>query len=259
MPRFPVQASRRGPLRTGSPRLLWSNSGRPENSALWAVIGRRNSSIESDFAGLSAVQRDLYDSAPSRIVIDPLAAFLHGSPALCLFLSILLGTIIGRFHFKGVGFGAVVGTLIAGIVIGIFARPELPDLLRWAFFYLFLFAIGYSVGPQFFGSLKKEALPADHAGARRGRDRPGDGDRRHAASSASTKGIAVGLLSGGMTQSAALGTGLSAIAELPIADGDKGHAHGQRAAGRRDHLRLRRSRPDPVPHVARTEAACARI
>ena len=85
--------------------------------------------------------------------------FLHGSPALCLFLSILLGTIIGRFHFKGVGFGAVVGTLIAGIAIGIFAKPELPELLRWAFFYLFLFAIGYSVGPQFFGSLKKEALP----------------------------------------------------------------------------------------------------
>ena len=35
--------------------------------------------------------------------------------------------------------------------------PE--DLLRWAFFYLFLFAIGYSVGPQFFGSLKKDAMP----------------------------------------------------------------------------------------------------
>jgi putative transport protein len=88
-----------------------------------------------------------------------LAAFLHGFPALCLFLSILLGTIIGRFHFKGVGFGSVVGTLIAGIVIGIVAKPELPDLLRWAFFYLFLFSIGYSVGPQFFGSLKTEALP----------------------------------------------------------------------------------------------------
>ena len=88
-----------------------------------------------------------------------LAAFLHDFPALCLFLSILLGTFIGRFHFKGVGFGAVVGTLIAGILIGILAKPELPDLLRWAFFYLFLFAIGYSVGPQFFGSLKKEAVP----------------------------------------------------------------------------------------------------
>ena len=144
-----------------------------------------------------------------------LASFLHGSPVLCLFLSILLGTLIGRVHVKGVGFGAVVGTLIAGIGVGIFARPEVPDLLRWAFFYLFLFAIGYSVGPQFFGSLKKEALPqimlavivavtglAAVVGA--------------TAAFGFDEGIAVGLLSGAMTQSAALGTGLSAIAELPM-------------------------------------------
>ena len=64
-------------------------------------------------------------------MIQQLGAFLHDWPALCLFLSILLGTIIGRFHVKGVGFGSVVGTLIAGIVIGILARPELPELLRW--------------------------------------------------------------------------------------------------------------------------------
>src|SRR3974390_1679503 len=96
--------------------------------------------------------------AAATILMD-ITTFLHNSPALCLFLSILLGTIIGRFHFKGVGFGAVVGTLIAGIGIGILARPELPELLRWAFFYLFLFSIGSPVGPQFFGSLKKEALP----------------------------------------------------------------------------------------------------
>ena len=88
-------------------------------------------------------------------------------------------------------------------------------MLRWAFFYLFLFAIGYSVGPQFFGSLKKEAVPqimlavivamtglATVVGA--------------AAVFGFDEGIAVGLLSGAMTQSAALGTGLSAIAELPI-------------------------------------------
>jgi len=144
-----------------------------------------------------------------------LAAFLHGFPALCLFLSILLGTIIGRFHFKGVGFGSVVGTLIAGIIVGIVAKPELPDLLRWAFFYLFLFSIGYSVGPQFFGSLKKDALPQIVLAV------------VVAVSGLITvvavcaifgfdEGLAVGLLSGGMTQSAALGTGLSAIAELPI-------------------------------------------
>jgi len=149
--------------------------------------------------------------------MEQLAAFLHGFPALCLFLSIVLGHIIGRFHFKGVGFGSVVGTLIAGIVVGILAKPELPDLLRWVFFYLFLFSVGYSVGPQFFGSLKKEALPQIALAV------------VVALTGLATvltvtavfgfnEGIAVGLLSGGMTQSAALGTGLSAIAELPIPD-----------------------------------------
>src|SRR5215467_12246458 len=147
--------------------------------------------------------------------MNGLAAFLHDFPALCLFLSILLGTIIGRFHVKGVGFGAVVGSLIAGIVIGIIAKPELPEILRWTFFYLFLFSVGYSVGPQFFGSLKKEALPQIALAV------------VVAVSGLATviimamtfrfdEGIAVGLLSGGMTQSAALGTGLSAIADLPI-------------------------------------------
>jgi putative transport protein len=150
-------------------------------------------------------------------VIGQLAALLHDYPALCLFLSVLLGTIIGRFHFKGVGLGSVVGTLIAGMAIGILARPELPDLMRWSFFYLFLFSVGYAVGPQFFGSLKKDALPQIALAI------------VVALSGLATviavtvafgfdEGIAVGVLSGGMTQSAALGTGLSAIAELSLPD-----------------------------------------
>jgi putative transport protein len=160
----------------------------------------------------------LEPSAP--IVIPQLASFLHEYPALCLFLSIVFGALIGRVHVKGVGFGSVVGTLIAGIVIGILARPELPDLLRWVFFYLFLFSVGYSVGPQFFGSLRKEALPqialaaivaATGLAAVIG----------VAAAFGFDEGTAVGALSGGMTQSAALGTGLSAIAELPIPDAEK--------------------------------------
>ena len=147
--------------------------------------------------------------------MEPVRAFLHASPIFCLFLSILVGNLIGRVHVKGVGFGSVVGSLIAGMLVGILARPELPDLLRWVFFYLFLFAIGYSVGPQFFGSLKKAALPQIMLAV------------IVAVSGLATvvivstafgfdEGTAVGILSGGMTQSAALGTGLSAIAELPI-------------------------------------------
>src|SRR5690349_13889333 len=131
-----------------------------------------------------------------------LGEFLHGLPALCLFLSVMLGGLIGRIHIKGVGFGSVVGTLIAGILIGILAEPELPDLLRWVFFYLFLFGVGYSVGPLFFASLKKSALPQIILAV------------VVAVTGVATvisvvkvfnfnEGIAVGLLSGGMTQSAA--------------------------------------------------------
>jgi putative transport protein len=149
--------------------------------------------------------------------MESAAALLHKFPELALFLSIVIGHIIGGFHVKGVGFGAVVGTLLAGIAIGILAEPKLPDLLRWCFFYLFLFSIGYSIGPQFFGSLKKAALPQIGLAA------------AVAFSGLATvigvsvlfgfdEGIAVGLLSGGMTQSAALGTGLSAIADLPVPD-----------------------------------------
>jgi putative transport protein len=153
-------------------------------------------------------------------VIASIGAFLHSLPELCLFLSIVLGTIIGRVHYKGVGFGAVVGSLIAGIVIGILAEPELPELLRWTFFYLFLFSIGYSVGPQFFGSLKKAAIPQIALAVVVALT----GLATVIALTAAfgfDEGIAVGLLSGGMTQSAALGTGLNAIAELPIADAQK--------------------------------------
>jgi len=147
--------------------------------------------------------------------MEQLVAFLRELPLLCLFLSIVLGHILGQFHFKGIGFGAVVGTLLAAIAIGILAKPELPESLRWAFFYLFLFSIGYSIGPQFFGSLKRAAMPqivlalvvavSGLAAV-----------VAVVAAFGFDEGLAVGLLSGGMTQSAALGTGLSAIAELPI-------------------------------------------
>jgi putative transport protein len=145
------------------------------------------------------------------------AALLHRYPELALFLTILLGVLIGRLHIEAFGLGSVVGSLLVGIVVGIFAKPEFPPLLRWSFFYLFLFAIGYSVGPRFFGGLRKQAIPQIVM----------------AVILASTgvlttvavayafgfdEGVSVGLFSGSLTQSAALGTGLNAIANLPIPD-----------------------------------------
>jgi putative transport protein len=145
---------------------------------------------------------------------------LHGKPELALFLTLVAGHFIGRIKIKGFGFGSIVGTLIAGIIIGIPSRPEYPDMVRWSFFYLFLFGIGYGVGPQFFSSLRKDTLPLVAlavviavAGL--------------IAVLAMTavfrfdEGTAIGLLSGGMTQSAALGTGISAINALPLDEATK--------------------------------------
>jgi putative transport protein len=76
------------------------------------------------------------------------------------------------------------------------------------------------VGPQFFGSLRKAALPQivlalavafSGLAVIIGVASVFDLD----------EGLAVGVLSGGMTQSAALGTGLSAIAELPMSEAEK--------------------------------------
>lgn len=157
--------------------------------------------------------------------MEQIAALLHKYPELALFLSIVLGNIVGRVRYKSFGLGSVVGTLIAGILIGVLAKPQLPDLLRWAFFYLFLFAIGYSIGPQFFGNLRKQALPQIVLAV------------VVAVTGLATvigvsvffgfdEGTAVGVLSGGMTQSSALGSGLNAIADLPIPDDMKARLSG---------------------------------
>jgi putative transport protein len=157
--------------------------------------------------------------------MQEIAALFHRFPELSLFVTIFFGTLIGGIHIKGFGLGSVVGSLIAGIVIGIFAKPEFPQLLRWIFFYLFLFSVGYSVGPRFFGSLRKEAIPQIVLAITMAIT-----GLATAVMVASVlkfdEGISVGLLSGSLTQSAALGTGLNAIAALPVSDEVKSRLSG---------------------------------
>ena len=152
--------------------------------------------------------------------MDGFIKLLHDKPELPLFLTLVAGQFLGRVKIKGFGFGSVVGTLIAGIIIGIAAKPQYPDMVRWSFFYLFLFSIGYGVGPQFFSSLRKDTLPLVALAA----VIAVCGLLAVLGMSALfgfDEGTAVGLLSGGMTQSAALGTGISAINSLPIDEATK--------------------------------------
>ena len=82
---------------------------------------------------------------------------LRENPELALFLTLALGFLIGRVRIGSFSLGNVVGTLLAGVLIGQLEIHVAP-IVKIVFFDLFLFATGYKVGPQFFRGLKKNAL-----------------------------------------------------------------------------------------------------
>jgi putative transport protein len=83
---------------------------------------------------------------------------LQEHPELAIFLALAIGFLIGRLKFGSFHLGIVVGTLLAGVIIGQLDIKVSPTV-KSIFFLLFLFTTGYKVGPQFFRGLKKDALP----------------------------------------------------------------------------------------------------
>ena len=82
--------------------------------------------------------------------------FRH-NPALAVFLTIGLGFLLGRLKFKGFSLGTVTSVLIVGVLVGQM-NINVGGPLKTVSFMLFLFCIGYSVGPQFFKSMKGDGL-----------------------------------------------------------------------------------------------------
>jgi len=147
------------------------------------------------------------------------AEALRHHPELAIFLALAAGYAIGRISIAGFKLGAVIGSLIAGVVIGQLGIPVSAEL-KSIFFLLFLFSIGYKTGPQFFGGLRSSGLPqagltlllcvtalAIAWGAARmfGFD----------------PGTAAGLVAGSMTESATVGTAGDAIQRLAVDDAVK--------------------------------------
>ena len=83
---------------------------------------------------------------------------LRQHPELAIFLTLAVGFVIGRIRIGSFKFGNVLGTLIAGVIIGQL-DIKVDATVKSVFFSLFLFATGYKVGPQFFRGLKKNAMP----------------------------------------------------------------------------------------------------
>lgn len=90
-------------------------------------------------------------------IIDWLVDTLRDNPAIAIFLTIGAGFWIGRFRYKNFSLGTVTSVLLIGVLVGQLDIP-VPGPIKQVFFLLFLFAIGYSVGPQFFASLKGSGL-----------------------------------------------------------------------------------------------------
>jgi len=140
-------------------------------------------------------------------------------PELAIFLTLALGYWVGGLKFGGFSLGAVTGTLLVGVIVGQMQITISPNV-KSVFFLMFLFAVGYGVGPQFVRGLKSDGLPqvifavlqcvatlltvyivAKLLGI--------------------NAGLAAGLLSGSQTISAVLGVATDAINGLPISAEEK--------------------------------------
>ena len=142
-------------------------------------------------------------------MLEPLSSILIDHPELALFLTLALGYILGKISFGSFTLGSVTGCLIAGVFVGQ-SGIEISNDVKQAFFLLFLFAIGYRTGPQFFRSLNAEALP--QIAVTVVLCVVALGVVLLASIIFDLKiGTAAGLLAGGMTESATVGVALSAF------------------------------------------------
>ncbi|MGF6648663.1 aspartate-alanine antiporter [Paraburkholderia sp. GAS82] len=142
---------------------------------------------------------------------------LRSQPEIALFASLALGYFIGSFKIGPIQLGGVCGTLIVALLLGQTGARLAPDLKNIAFA-LFIFALGFTGGPQFFANIGRGwrygllsiveivsvlilimvavfALRLD-------------------------AGTAAGLLAGAATESAVIGTASEAISKLGLADAE---------------------------------------
>lgn len=144
-----------------------------------------------------------------------IADIFKQSPEIALFLALAVGYWIGKFQFGKFQLGGVAGSLLAAVVLSQ-VGVHIDNGIKSVLFALFIYAVGYDSGPQFFRSLGRQSIREIVMAA------------VLAVSGLATvvvlaklfgldKGIAAGIAAGGLTQSAIIGTGSSAIEKLGLA------------------------------------------
>jgi AspT/YidE/YbjL antiporter-like protein len=146
--------------------------------------------------------------------MDWLHPIFQKSPEVALFLSLAIGYLIGQINFGKFQLGGVGGSLLAAVVISQ-VGVQIDNGVKSVMFAVFIYAVGYDSGPQFFNSLNRRTLR----------------EIAMAVFLAVTalvtvivcarlfglnKGLAAGLAGGALTQSAIIGTAGDAIARLGL-------------------------------------------
>lgn len=140
---------------------------------------------------------------------------LRAHPEIALFLCLSIGYAIGQIRFGPIQLGGICGTLITALVVGQLG-VTLEGGVKNVFFMLFIFALGYAGGPQFFANLNAKGLRIGllclievvvvlalvMAATHFMRLDPG---------------TAAGLMAGAATESAVVGTATDAISKLALA------------------------------------------
>jgi len=91
-------------------------------------------------------------------VIDWILQTLRSYPELAIFLTLGLGYWVGALRLGSFSLGSVTGVLLAGILVGQIGI-EISSQVKSVFFVMFLFAVGYGVGPQFVRGIATDGLP----------------------------------------------------------------------------------------------------
>ncbi len=135
-------------------------------------------------------------------------------PILALFITIALGYLVGKFKVGRFVLGGIAGTLIVGVLIGQLG-VKIDSSIKTLFFALFIYAVGYQGGPQFFHALNRQSL--NELASAFFMCLVGLFCVLFAAWAFDLdRGTAAGLAAGGLTQSAIIGTSGGAIANLGL-------------------------------------------
>lgn len=149
-------------------------------------------------------------------MIHSIVRFMVSNQVFTLFICLAIGFLIGNYKIAGkFNIGATVGTLIVTLIVGQIGSFPRDEMLGTIFFGAFMFSVGYRIGPQLLVSLKLFGIRILIASIFWMVVAFLVGWSLFSAFKIGP-GIAAGVISGALTQSATVASSLQTIGSLPV-------------------------------------------